>query len=70
MSSPQLRRGIQDGGGGGGGGERPGIPSAMIPGEEPPTRRNSTPAERRSCWKSTDTGGVYLHRLVWGGNIE
>ena len=32
-------------------GERPGIPSAMIPGEEPPTRRNSTPAERRSCWK-------------------
>lgn len=56
VASPQLRRGIQDGGGGGGGGERPGIPSAMIPGEELPTRRNSTPAERRSCWKK------YRHR--------
>ena len=28
-------------------------------------RRNEGPAG-----KSTDTGGVYLHRLVWGGNIE
>ncbi len=51
-------------------GERPGIPSAMIPGRNflpagTVPRRNEGPAG-----KSTDTGGVYLHRLVWGGNIE
>lgn len=66
VASPQLRRGIQDGGGGGGGGERPGIPSAMIPGEEPPTRPEQYPGGTKVLLEKVPTREGYTFTGWYG----